>query len=347
LTTLSLTRPLRRVGEQLGWGLGLSFLLHILLVLGVIYGPALIPVTSKRVIIPVYNVSLVGAPRLAAGTPGGKKTGSKVRPAAKPKPKPKARVKKSPKAKPVAKKATKPKAKKLAAKRTRPKPKPKARPKPRVKPKPKPKPKVAIGTKKSVKRKPAKVVRKPKPKPKPPVVTRADTKTLESRIKRLQRKVNDDRLLDSAISRLQKKVASRPKSSVTKAASAATASVPASSVTRDYDERGGDGGTGASTLSMRQHVYVAEVEARIKRHWVLPEAYVKNLKGLVAWVVVRIKRDGTLSKVWLEERSKNSRFNRSCLNAVERAAPYPPLPSEERGPYLEVGFRFRPGDLQS
>ena len=100
-----------------------------------------------------------------------------------------------------------------------------------------------------------------------------------------------------------------------------------------------------ASLTMRQQIYNAEVESRIKRQWVLPEAYVKETSGLVAWVVLQIKWDGHLAKVWLERSSGNSRFDRSCLRAVKKAAPFPTLPPEEKGQTMELGIRFRPGDI--
>ena len=106
-----------------------------------------------------------------------------------------------------------------------------------------------------------------------------------------------------------------------------------------------NGGTAkADTASLRFQVYYTNMGERVRRHWVLPEALVEDISGLEAVVVARIDRNGSLAKVWLEKKSKNRRFDASALRAVERAAPFPPLPSVVRGRYHDVGLVFRPED---
>jgi TonB family protein len=211
-------------------------------------------------------------------------------------------------------------------------------------PKPKTKPKVAIGTKKTVKRKPKTVKRK--------TVDRSvqETKALERRLQNMRAKVNKKKIskkeqerLDDVLSSLQSRVAKREAQEVARPQSRPTA--VASSGAAAPLPSGASSGSGSTKLTMRQQVYNAEVESRIKRQWVLPEAYVKETSGLVAWVVLRIKRDGHLDKVWLEQSSSNSRFDQSCLRAVKKAAPFPTLPPEERGQTMELGIRFRPSDI--
>ena len=203
---------------------------------------------------------------------------------------------------------------------------------------------MAIGTKNNIKRKPKPVKRKE--------VDRSiqDNKALERRIKSMQAKVQkkqirreDQNRLDNVLDRLESRVASRQAKEASQPRvqpQAVASNGPAVSL-----PSGSGSGGGGSKLSMRQQVYNAEVESRIKRQWVLPEAYVKDASGLVAWVVLRIKRDGKLDKVWLEQTSGNNRFDQSCLWAVKKAAPFPTLPPEEHGQHMELGIRFRPSDI--
>jgi colicin import membrane protein len=191
-------------------------------------------------------------------------------------------------------------------------PSPIARPAPP--PKPKAKAKEAVGLKKDVKTK--------RLKPKATAKKADPNKLLNQRLSRLKHKVSEQRRLDRAMNRVESRVTRR----------AAAGAVAA-------------GGTAkADTASLRFQVYYADVGERVRRNWVLPQALVEDTTGLEAVVVARIGRDGRLSKVWLEKKSKNRRFDASALRAVERAAPFPPLPSVVRGRYHDVGLVFRPED---
>ena len=199
-----------------------------------------------------------------------------------------------------------------------PKPAP-AKAVPTARPKAKPEPK-----------KEAVALKKDKPKrltPKPVVKQPDPSKLLASRLKTLEKEVAAERKaeskLASALSRLESKVATR------QAASGAFAA----------------GATSADTRSLRFQVYYTEIWERVRRQWVLPEALVKSAANLEAVVVARIRRDGALAKVWLEKSSGNSRLDASALRAVEKAAPFPPLPSVVRDREHEIGLRFRPEDL--
>ena len=105
--------------------------------------------------------------------------------------------------------------------------------------------------------------------------------------------------------------------------------------------------SGSTKLTMLQQIYSAEVNSRIKRQWVLPNAYAKETSKLVAWVALRIKRDGHLAQISLEQSSGNSLFDHSCLRAVKKAAPFAPFPelsAEQRGKPLELTIRFNPSE---
>ena len=189
------------------------------------------------------------------------------------------------------------------------------------KPKPSPKPKEAIGNKKTVK--PTKrLKRKEKA-----VSSKTTNRDLDAKINRLKAKVNQERRLASALDNVERKVAGR------------ASSQPAGPV------GGGGGGGGDQGVPLKYQIYYTQLWGRISRHWVVPEALVANPQGLEAVVVIRINQDGSLEKAWLEQSSGNNRYDQSCVRAVERAAPYPPLPSGLRQKSHEVGIRFKPEDL--
>jgi TonB family protein len=201
-----------------------------------------------------------------------------------------------------------------------PKPEPKKpEPKPEVKPAPKPEPvKEAIATKPPDKPEP----KKPEPKKEPEVDT---SQELAKRLETLKNKVDEQRRYDQALSKLEKKVATQA-NSVGGAFSSATP------------------GAGGSNVSTRDQVYLTELWERIQRNWILSEVLVQKPRGLVAVIMLRIRKDGVLDKAWLEQGSGNQRFDESALRATEKASPFPPPPAGGGGAY-EVGVRFRVEDI--
>lgn len=206
-----------------------------------------------------------------------------------------------------------------------PKPKPEPKPEPKVEPKPAPKPpepkKEAIATKE------AEAPKRPAPKPEPkakPEETVDAAKELEKSLAKLRSRVDEQQRYDNALSRLEKKYATQT-----------------NQVGGAYSAGGGGGATG----SVRDQVYLTELWSRIQAAWVLSEALVQKPRGLVAIVGLRIRKDGSLERTWLEQSSGNTRYDQSALRATERAAPYPPPPAGMRESYFEVGVRFRVEDL--
>jgi TonB family protein len=85
--------------------------------------------------------------------------------------------------------------------------------------------------------------------------------------------------------------------------------------------------------------YYNKVGARIQSRWV----YAGTDKELEAVLSIKIARSGELKKIIFEKRSRNADFDDSALRAVKKAAPFPPLPEEIGGDFLELGVRFCPG----
>jgi TonB family protein len=209
------------------------------------------------------------------------------------------------------------------AAKPQPKAEPAPKPKPVAKPKPTPKPKEAIATKKRV-AKPKKV--RPKAKADTPKV---DENLLKKRLARIQAQVATERRMDSAINRLERRVAGR--------GGGAQGVAPVA---------GADGGGGGKTSSVLD-AYYNQIWERVRGHWILPEAMLKGARGLVTVLVVRIRRDGSLEKVWVEKSSGNQRYDQTALRAARRASPFPRLPGVLRQSSHEVGLRFRAEDINT
>ena len=105
---------------------------------------------------------------------------------------------------------------------------------------------------------------------------------------------------------------------------------------------GAQGGQGRASQVLR--LYLTRVYEAIRRHWILPESLLSN-PDLEAVVVIRVMPDGSVARRWFERRSGLALFDDSVLRAVDQAAPLPPLPKALATGPLEIGVRFRPGDV--
>lgn len=103
--------------------------------------------------------------------------------------------------------------------------------------------------------------------------------------------------------------------------------------------RGGGGYTGE--LSAKQLLYLSQIRDMVQDKWAFPQE--PGNHGISVIVSIRIGRNGKLLDLWLEKSSGSSAFDESLMNAVKKAAPFPPLPVDFRGDYLDTGLRFCPG----
>ncbi|MFH1080031.1 MAG: TonB family protein [Pseudomonadota bacterium] len=102
---------------------------------------------------------------------------------------------------------------------------------------------------------------------------------------------------------------------------------------------------GQADTGQRMDPYYAEIWARIRGQWSLPQGILP--KGNVETVInVRILRNGAVVDVGFEKRSGNGYFDDSAIRAVKKASPLPPLPSWIRGNDIEIGIRFRSDELR-
>lgn len=211
-------------------------------------------------------------------------------------------------------------------------PSPKATPKeqaPSVKTKPKFKKKEAkvapLPTKSKPKPKKAVSLRPKKPKPKP-VATKDTDKLLSKRLKSLEERVKEkesDALIRNRLSAIRSSVEAKAKKSTTVAAGM---------------------GTGSGQQNEVLRLYCIEIWARVRNHWILPEQLLDKT-GLISILIVRIAQDGRVLKAGYEHKSGHALFDQSAIRAVQKASPFPPLPRALRPGPLEIGIRFRPGEV--
>jgi len=187
-----------------------------------------------------------------------------------------------------------------------------------TKSKPKPKKAVSLRPKKP---KP-KTTKKPKPKP----VATKDTEKLSKRLKDLEERVKEkesEAVIKNRLSAIKSSVEDRTKRTAIAAA-----------------------GTGAGSGQQNEvlRLYCTEIWAKVRNHWVLPEQLLDKT-GLTSIVVVRIAQDGRVLKAEHEHKSGHALFDQSAMRAVQKASPFPPLPRALRPGPLEIGIRFRPGEV--
>jgi colicin import membrane protein len=95
-------------------------------------------------------------------------------------------------------------------------------------------------------------------------------------------------------------------------------------------------------LYMKQ--YYSAVYERIHKNWVLPDLQNWD-NSLEAVLVISIKKDGVITNSFFEKKSENIYFNQLVLKAAKDSSPLPPFPDQLNQETMEIGLRFKPGEL--
>lgn len=102
-------------------------------------------------------------------------------------------------------------------------------------------------------------------------------------------------------------------------------------------------GVSSELFDLKFKSYYNKVGAKIQSLWNYPGSADKELETVIT---IEINRGGALMDYWIEKRSKSKFFDDSALRAIEKAAPFPPLPEEYNEESIEIGFRFCPGGCE-
>ncbi|OPY72387.1 MAG: hypothetical protein A4E64_02945 [Syntrophorhabdus sp. PtaU1.Bin058] len=119
---------------------------------------------------------------------------------------------------------------------------------------------------------------------------------------------------------------------------------------------GGKGGTGAGApglpfgsegggkpLDPATQRYILDIWDKVKSAWGVPGmTYKKDLETIV---IIKIRKDGRIVDINVEKRSGNRIYDESILRVLRAVDPLPPIPASLNMDYMELGFRFLPGDL--
>lgn len=163
---------------------------------------------------------------------------------------------------------------------------------------------------------------------------REDKQTVSSKVEEIKKKLEEEEARRERLSKLRAEISSREPA---KAPEAKTGAAPAQA-----EERPSGGSVKA--FEDKYPAYYTIIKARIDDNWTYPQSLKEGRVSLI--VSIKIARSGELMNASVEVSSGNPVFDESLVSAVWRAAPFPPLPADFEGNFLETGLRFCPGCAQ-
>ncbi|MFA7347478.1 MAG: cell envelope integrity protein TolA [Desulfurivibrionaceae bacterium] len=106
----------------------------------------------------------------------------------------------------------------------------------------------------------------------------------------------------------------------------------------------GSGSSGGIAVDENLRRYLIAVNSQIQEHWVLPD--LQNWKENVeAIVIIRVRRDGVVIESSFKKKSDNVFFNQFVEKTLKLSAPLPPFPVGINQSEMEIGLKFRPGEV--
>ncbi|MCP4665817.1 MAG: hypothetical protein GY849_05585 [Deltaproteobacteria bacterium] len=185
---------------------------------------------------------------------------------------------------------------------------------------------------------PAKLIRRPEKQDEKPV--NIGKKTVKPKKKKARKAKPPPSRFRQALAKIERKVKAEEKDPVGRTIAR---------LESDMKSAAGKGdGTGDAPMGFAMNMYRVAVKDKIKGNWSYPVTLggSKNQKDLVAIVVVRAKKDGTIMKSWFMKKSSNAVFDESVLRAIERSDPLPPFPEGYRRSFEEIEINFNLRDLE-
>jgi len=164
---------------------------------------------------------------------------------------------------------------------------------------------------------------------------------LSQAVQRIKARAEAERAVKDAVSKLadSMKTHTPPPTSESKV-KAVTAQAGSTTKTATIS---GPKGTGIEPdFYMKQ--YLSAVYQKIHDHWILPDLQNWD-NALEAILVIVIKKNGLVTDSYFEKKSDNIYFNQFVLKALKESSPLPPFPDQLEKDTLEIGLRFKPGEL--
>ena len=175
----------------------------------------------------------------------------------------------------------------------------------------------------------------------------AEEKDREKRARALKQQALARKKAEQA--RRKKAIADARRAKQEAAQAAARARQELASMIRESGAGGGLASRSGSTAGRKvQSVvlkqYLASLYERVHSYWILPEMRRWN-PSLETIVVLAIRRDGSIARMEIERKSRDQFFDQFVMKTLQSAAPMPPFPRLMTQPVIEVGLRFKPGEL--
>jgi len=106
----------------------------------------------------------------------------------------------------------------------------------------------------------------------------------------------------------------------------------------------GSGPSGGIMVDENLRRYLIAVNNQIQEHWVLPD--LQNWKeNIEAIVIIRVRRDGVVVERSFKKKSDNIFFNQFVEKTLKLSSPLPPFPIGINQSEMEIGLKFRPGEV--
>jgi membrane protein involved in colicin uptake len=106
----------------------------------------------------------------------------------------------------------------------------------------------------------------------------------------------------------------------------------------------GSGPSGGIAVDENLRRYLIAVNSQIQEHWVLPD--LQNWKANVeAIVIIRVRRDGVVVESTFKKKSDNVFFNQFVEKTLKLSSPLPPFPIGINQSEMEIGLKFKPGEV--
>jgi colicin import membrane protein len=177
-------------------------------------------------------------------------------------------------------------------------------------------------------------------------VSQSPSKPVQVKRSLKKKTFNASKAINKAISKLEREASDARPQSVLKAIDALQKKeAQQSAEAAAAGARSGIGETTKKHLELLD-IYHVEIWNIIKTNWAYNQELDRGNQTPKAIIIVKIMRDGEIRDIWFEERSGSSYFDASCLKAVKKSNPLPPLPEGIIKPFHEVGLRFDPTEMR-
>jgi TonB family protein len=187
--------------------------------------------------------------------------------------------------------------------------------------------------------------KQPKPKQEKPVsLSPKKSETTKKLKKKAVDAKNADKLLSERLKNIEERVQEKESEMHIKNRLSAIRSSVEDRVSKDTTADRGSAVDRGGSQNEALRLYCIEIWAMVRNYWVLPEQLLDK-SGLVSIVAVTIAQDGSVVKAEHEYKSGHALFDQSTMKAVKKASPFPPLPEALRPGPLEIGIRFKPGEV--